>query len=64
MKVDFLKSKNSKHKEEENKIDYEFIDNIQAKTNIIFKENFVKKVMDTKLVSIYILFLQKLENVG
>ena len=43
MKVDFLKSKKSKHKEEENKIDYEFIDNIQAKTNIIFKENFVKK---------------------
>ena len=44
MKVDFLKSKKSKYKEEEeNKIDYEFIDNIQAKTNIIFKENFVKK---------------------
>ena len=43
MKVDFLKSKKSKHKEEENNIDYEFIDNIQAKTNIIFKENFVKK---------------------
>lgn len=41
MKLNFLKK--NKDKTEEKKIDYEFIDNIQAKTNIIFKENFVKK---------------------
>lgn len=41
MKLNFIKK--NKDETEEKKIDYEFIDNIQAKTNMIFKENFVKK---------------------
>ena len=41
MKINFFNK--NKEVENNNKIDYEFIDNIQAKTNLIFKENYVKK---------------------